>query len=104
MKDEQHKLSKRNGDASYQDLVKQGYLSEAIINYLALLGWAPEGEEEIFSLDELIKQFDVIRISKAPAIFDLEKLKWLNGIYLRKLSLEEYSSISYAILSTINSS
>ena len=94
MKDEQHKLSKRNGDASYQDLVKQGYLSEAIINYLALLGWAPEGEEEIFSLDELIKQFDVKRISKAPAIFDLEKLKWLNGIYLRKLSLEEFHQLA----------
>ena len=94
MKDEQHKLSKRNGDASYQDLVKQGYLSEAIINYLALLGWAPEGEEEIYSLDELIKQFDVKRISKAPAIFDLEKLKWLNGIYLRKLSLEEFHQLA----------
>ncbi|WP_294578725.1 glutamate--tRNA ligase [uncultured Thomasclavelia sp.] len=93
MKDEQHKLSKRNGDASYQDLVNQGYLNEAIINYLALLGWAPEGEEEIFSLDELVKQFDVKRISKAPAIFDLEKLKWLNGIYLRKLSLDDFHQL-----------
>lgn len=94
MKDEQHKLSKRNGDASYQDLVKQGFLNDAIINYIALLGWAPKGEEEIFSLEELVEQFDVNRISKAPAIFDLEKLKWMNGIYLRKLSLEAFFELA----------
>ena len=82
MKDEQNKLSKRNGDASYQDLIKQGFLSEAIINYIALLGWAPVGEEEIFSLEELVKIFSVDRISKSPAIFDYEKLKWMNGIYV----------------------
>ncbi|WP_296880007.1 glutamate--tRNA ligase [Thomasclavelia sp.] len=93
MKDETHKLSKRNGDASYQDLVKQGYLNEAIINYLALLGWAPEGEDEIFTLDELIEKFDVKRISKAPAIFDIEKLRWLNGVYLRKMPLENFHSL-----------
>lgn len=92
MKDEQNKLSKRNGDASYHDLIKQGFLSEAIINYIALLGWAPVGEEEIFSLEELVKLFTVDRISKSPAIFDYEKLKWMNGVYLRSMSLEKFNN------------
>ena len=65
MKDAQHKLSKRNGDASYQDLVAKGYLPAAVLNYLLLLGWAPEGEQEIFSLDEMIKIWDPARISKS---------------------------------------
>ena len=97
MKDAQNKLSKRNGDASYQDLIKQGFLSEAIINYIALLGWAPEGEEEIFSLEQLVNIFSVDRISKSPAIFDLEKLKWMNGVYLRKMSIEQFNdhALSY---------
>lgn len=94
MKDEHHKLSKRNGDASYQDLIKQGYLNDAIINYIALLGWAPEGEQEIFSLEELIKVFDVKRISKSGAIFDIEKLKWMNGLYIRELSLEDFHALA----------
>lgn len=89
MKDEQHKLSKRNGDASFQDLKAEGFLSEAIINYIALLGWAPM-DEEILSLDDLIKQFEIDRISKAPAIFDKTKLKWMNGVYLRKMSLDTF--------------
>ena len=91
-KDETHKLSKRNGDASYQDLKKQGYLKEAIINYIALLGWSPENEE-ILSLDELIQQFNIEHISKSPAIFDIEKLKWLNGVYLRKMSIEDFHQL-----------
>ena len=90
MKDEHHKLSKRSGDASFQDLIAQGFLPEAILNYIALLGWAPEGTQEIFSLQELIQAFDVKRISKAPAIFDREKLKWMNGQYLRAMSLEDF--------------
>ena len=90
MKDEHNKLSKRNGDASYQDLVAKGYLPAAIINYLALLGWAPKGENELFTLDELIAEFDVSGISKSPAIFDPEKLKFINAEYIRKLSPEEY--------------
>lgn len=93
MKDEHHKLSKRNGDASYQDLIKQGYLNDAIINYIALLGWAPEGEEEIFSLQDLIRVFDVKRISKSGAIFDIEKLKWMNGIYIRNMDLETFHAM-----------
>jgi len=90
MKDEHQKLSKRNGDASYQDLVAKGYLPEAIINYLALLGWSPKGEHEIFSLSELVAAFDIDGISKSPAIFDGEKLKYINSEYIRALSLDEY--------------
>ena len=89
MKDETHKLSKRNGDASFQDLINKGYLSEAIINYIALLGWSPEGEKEIFTLEELINEFDVNRISKSGAIFDIDKLKWINSQYLKEKSTEE---------------
>ncbi len=90
MKDEQHKLSKRNGDASFQDLLAKGYLPEAIINYLALLGWSPETEQEIFSMDELIEQFRIDRISKSPAIFDIDKLTWMNGVYLRNMDEQTY--------------
>lgn len=94
MKDEKQKLSKRNGDASYQDLINEGYLNDAIINYIALLGWAPEGEDEIFSLDELIEKFDTKRISKSGAIFDKDKLTWMNGIYIRNLSLDEFHELA----------
>lgn len=94
MKDEKNKLSKRNGDASYQDLIAQGFLSEAIINYIALLGWSPSNEEEIFSLNQLIELFSIERINKSPAIFDLEKLKWINGMYLRKMSLEQFNQLA----------
>jgi glutamyl-tRNA synthetase len=90
MKDAQNKLSKRNGDASYQDLMTKGYLSAAVINYIALLGWSPKGEREKFSLNELAEAFDISGISKSPAIFDGEKLRWLNAEYLRELSPEEF--------------
>ena len=91
-KDETHKLSKRDGDASYLDLKMQGFLPQAIVNYIALLGWSPENNE-ILSLEELIQQFDVHHISKAPAIFDLEKLKWMNGMYLRQMSLSQFHQL-----------
>ncbi len=90
MKDEHQKLSKRNGDASFQDLVTKGYLPEAIINYIALLGWAPETEQEIYSLEELKKAFNVKRINTSGAIFDIDKLSWMNGMYLRNMPFEEY--------------
>jgi len=93
MKDEQHKLSKRNGDASFQDLVSKGYLAPAILNYIALLGWSPETNQEIYTLEELTQVFSVKRISKSPAIFDIEKLKWMNGMYLRAMSLEQFHEI-----------
>ena len=95
MKDKQHKLSKRDGDASYEDLMKKGYLKEAVINYIALLGWAPKGENEIFSLEELIKEFDVQGLSKSPAIFDPMKLKAINGKYIKALAPEKFAE--YAI-------
>ena len=95
MKDKQHKLSKRDGDASYEDLMEKGYLKEAVINYIALLGWAPKGENEIFSLEELIKEFDINGLSKSPAIFDPMKLKAINGKYIKALTPEKFAE--YAI-------
>ena len=90
MKDATHKLSKRNGDASFEDLVAKGYLEEAVINYIALLGWAPKGENEVFTLPELVEAFDVSGISKSPAIFDGAKLKAINGEYIRRLTPEKF--------------
>ena len=93
MKNEHEKLSKRNGDASFQDLVAKGYLPEAILNYIALLGWAPSEEREIYSLEELSQAFDVKRINTSGAIFDIEKLKWMNGVYLRNMDDESYAEL-----------
>ncbi|MBQ4159688.1 MAG: glutamate--tRNA ligase [Clostridia bacterium] len=91
MKDAQKKLSKREGDASYEDFINKGYLKDAIINYIALLGWSPGTEQEIFTLDELVAAFDVSGISKSPAIFDVNKLNWMNAEYIRKLTIEEFT-------------
>ncbi len=88
------KLSKRNGDASFMDLYNLGYIPEAIVNYLVLLGWSPESNQEIFSLDELIKEFDPTRISKSPSTFDLKKLNWVNAHYVKKLDLESLLKIT----------
>lgn len=93
MKDEHSKLSKRNGDASFQDLVKKGYLPEAILNYIALLGWSPSEDREIFTLDELVQAFDVKHIGTSGAIFDPEKLKWMNGVWLRNMDLDSYYAL-----------
>lgn len=90
MKDQTSKLSKRNGDASFEDIVAKGYLPEAVVNFIALLGWAPKGEEEIFSLDELIENFDINGISKSPAIFDPVKLKAVNAAHIRKMKPEVF--------------
>ena len=94
MKDAQHKLSKRNGDASFQDLVAKGYLPEAVLNYIALLGWNPGTEQEIFSLEELKQVFTAERLNKSPAIFDLAKLTWMNGCYIRALSPEAFHEMA----------
>lgn len=101
MKDETHKLSKRNGDASFQDLTAKGFLSEAILNYIALLGWSPKVEQELFTLDELIQEFSVDRISKSGAIFDIDKLKWINSQYLKKKSLEEVVELCLPFLQKV---
>lgn len=94
MKDAQHKLSKRNGDASFQDLVAKGYLPEAILNYIALLGWNPGDDREIFSLQELTKCFSSERLNKSPAIFDITKLTWMNGCYIRSLSADDFHKLA----------
>ena len=94
MKNQTEKLSKRNGDASFEDLIKKGYLTEAVVNYIALLGWSPKGEEEIFTLDELVQEFDVSGISKSPAIFDPLKLKAINGAYIRRMSLDHFEEMA----------
>ena len=89
--DENHKkLSKRSGHSSFEDLVEQGFLKEAIVNYVALLGWSPEDNEEIFTLDELIKKFDYHRINKSPAVFDIVKLRWMNGEYLKRMDDDKF--------------
>ncbi len=94
MKTHTEKLSKRNGDASFEDFIEKGFLPEAIVNYIVLLGWSPKGEEEIFTLSQLISEFNIEGISKSPAIFDDKKLKSINGEYIRKLSLEEFSKLA----------
>ena len=93
MKDQTTKLSKRNGDASFEDLLKKGYLKEAVVNFIALLGWAPKGEQEIFTLDELVQEFDISGISKAPAIFDPIKLKAINAEYIRRMTPEHFLEV-----------
>lgn len=94
MRDAQNKMSKRHGDPSYEDLVSQGYLTEAVVNYVALLGWSPGGEKEIFSLAELGEAFDISGISKSPAIFDIEKLTYFNTEYIKALSPERFLELA----------
>ena len=97
MRDAQNKMSKRHGDPSYEDLKAQGFLTEAILNYVALLGWSPRGElaeQEVFSLEELAKAFDLAGLSKSPAIFDIEKLTHFNALYLRAMAPEEFTKVA----------
>ena len=91
MRDAHHKMSKRHGDPSCEDLIAQGYLTDAVINYVTLLGWSPRGEQEIFSMDELIDIFDLAGISKSPAIFDIDKLRYFNSEYIRAMSPEDFA-------------
>jgi glutamyl-tRNA synthetase len=91
MKNSQKKLSKREGDPSFDDLLNMGYVKEAVLNYIALLGWNPKSEKEIFSLEELTQAFDVKGLQKAPGIFDMKKLNWFNSQYLQSFSLEEFN-------------
>ena len=91
MRDQQNKMSKRHGDPSYEDLIAQGFLTDAVLNYVALLGWSPRGEQEIFSLDELREVFEMSGISKSPAIFDIEKLRYFNATYIRAMSPEAFA-------------
>ncbi len=89
--DEEHKkLSKRSGHSSFEDLIEQGFLTEAVVNYVALLGWSPEDNREIFSLEELVKAFDYRHMSKSPAVFDMTKLKWMNGEYIKAMDFDAF--------------
>ena len=88
--EEHQKLSKRSGHSSFEDLTEQGFLTEAIINFVALLGWSPTDNEEFFTLDELVKAFDYHHLSKSPAVFDFTKLKWMNGEYIKKMDFEPF--------------
>ena len=94
MRDAHNKMSKRHGDPSYEDLIAQGFLTDAVINYVALLGWSPRGEQEIFSMDELAQVFELSGISKSPAIFDIEKLKYFNAEYIRAMSTEDFARVA----------
>jgi len=97
--DENHKkLSKRSGHSSFEDLIEQGFLTEAIVNYIALLGWSPEDNNEIFSLEELIANFDYKRISKSPAVFDIVKLRWMNGEYLKAMDADRFYEMAESYL------
>lgn len=88
--EEHHKLSKRCGHSSYEDLVNQGFLTEAIVNFVALLGWSPVDNREIFSLEELVEAFDYHHLSKSPAVFDFTKLKWMNGEYIKAMDSDAF--------------
>ena len=97
MRDAHNKMSKRHGDPSYEDLIAQGYLTDAVLNYVALLGWSPRGEQaeqEIFSMDELKAAFEMSGISKSPAIFDIEKLRYFNAEYIRRMSAEDFARVA----------
>ena len=88
--EEHKKLSKRSGHSSYEDLIEQGFLSEAVVNYVALLGWSPAEDREIYTLPELVKAFDYRRINKSPAVFDIVKLKWMNGEYIKAMDPDKF--------------
>ncbi len=92
--EEHHKLSKRSGHSSFEDLIEQGFLSEAVVNFVALLGWSPEDNNEILSLEDLVKQFDYHRINKSPAVFDYTKLRWMNGEYLKKMEDDRFYELA----------
>ena len=92
--DENHqKLSKRSGHSSFEDLIEQGFVAEAVVNYVALLGWSPDSNQEIFSLEELVKEFDYHRINKSPSVFDINKLKWMNGEYLKAMDADRFKEL-----------
>ena len=88
--EDHHKLSKRSGHSSYEDLIEQGFVSEAVVNFIALLGWSPDSDREIFSLEELVEQFDYHRMGRSPSVFDYTKLRWMNGEYLKAMDPDAF--------------
>ena len=99
--EEHQKLSKRSGHSSYEDLIEQGFLTEAVVNYVALLGWSPEGNREIFSLEEMVNEFDYHRMSKSPAVFDMTKLKWMNGEYMKAMDFEKFYEMALPYIQAV---
>ncbi|MBO4376286.1 MAG: glutamate--tRNA ligase [Lachnospiraceae bacterium] len=100
--DENHKkLSKRSGHSSFEDLLEQGFLTEAVINYIALLGWSPEDNNEFFTLDELVKAFDYKKINKSPSVFDVAKLRWMNGEYIKKMDFDAFYEMAEPYLKQV---
>ena len=99
--EEHKKLSKRSGHSSYEDLVEKGFLTEAIVNYVALLGWCPEDNREIFSLEELVKVFDYHHMSKSPAVFDIQKLRWMNGEYMKAMDDDKFYEMALPYLKQV---
>lgn len=99
--EDHQKLSKRCGHSSYEDLIEQGFLTEAVVNFVALLGWSPSSDEEIFSLEELVKEFDYHRISKSPAVFDMVKLRWMNGEYMKKMDDDRFYEMALPYLKEV---
>lgn len=99
--EEHKKLSKRSGHASYEDLIEQGFISEAVVNYVALLGWSPEGNQEIFSLEDLIREFDYHNLSKSPAVFDMAKLRWMNSEYMKSMDFDKFYELAEPYLKAV---
>lgn len=99
--EEHKKLSKRSGHASYEDLIEQGFISEAVVNYVALLGWSPVGNQEIFLLDDLIREFDYHNLSKSPAVFDVAKLKWMNSEYMKSMDFDRFYELAEPYLKAV---
>ncbi len=100
--DETHKkLSKRSGHSSFEDLLEQGFLTEAIMNYIALLGWSPDDNNEFFTLEELVQKFDYHKINKSPSVFDMAKLRWMNGEYIKKMSDEDFLEVALPIVKEV---
>lgn len=96
-----HKLSKRSGHSSFEDLLEQGFLAEAVVNYVALLGWSPEDNREIFSLEELVKEFDYHHMSKSPAVFDMTKLRWMNSEYMKAMDFDKFYEMAEPYLKKV---
>jgi len=99
--EEHKKLSKRSGHSSYEDLIEQGFLTEAVVNYVALLGWSPAEDREIYSLEELVEAFDYTRINKSPAVFDMVKLKWMNGEYVKAMDFDRFYEMAEPYLKEV---
>jgi glutamyl-tRNA synthetase len=99
--EEHKKLSKRSGHSSYEDLIMQGFISEAVVNYVALLGWSPVGNQEIFSLEDLIKEFDFHNMSKSPAVFDMTKLRWMNSEYMKSMDFDRFFQLAEPYLKAV---